>query len=67
MIEFVSTLSIIGLMFFCCRLALELYHEGRRAWFFKRTRKHIEQEWKAYYERTREQRQQAQEDRWPKV
>ena len=35
----------------CCVLAIELYHELRRWWFFTRTRRHVEREWADWYER----------------
>ena len=37
------------------RVVLEGYTEARRAWFFWRTRRHVEREWREYYDQHAQQ------------
>ena len=51
MIELVLSIAVLGFAICACVIALELVTVVRRWWFFKRTRRHVEREWREYYER----------------
>ena len=52
MIELVLSIGVIGFAICACVIALELASILRRWWFFTRTRRHVEREWREYYEGT---------------